>query len=1104
MASETPLDLRLIFGRKTHSRGGRHRRQQMQLLSRASRITTLFGLGSIFFCGCSGQDGQARHLQLADNYFKAGQFENAKIEYLNVLARDFDNPRAESQLGIIWFEQGAPLRAYAYLLRARELAPDNLEARTKLAMVLASLGEVAAAREEALAILQQAPAQEEALLVLIDAARSDEHLEEVEEQLRRIPEGNETTYHLGWASVAVRKGDLAYAGSELREALKLEPNSPRVHLIMASVYLLGGDRVKATEEFQTAANLSPARSLAHKRYAEFLQQIGEFDTAASILNEVTREAPDDIAAWCSLAELALTQKKYDEGLSLLQNVLARDPTNLEGLILQAELLVGRGEASKAVAQLENLSTTYPNVPLISYQLGRAYLAQDNTPGAATALNHALAVEPDYLDAILLQAELNLKMGNATLVVPAMSRLLKQQPNLVAAQVLLFEAYRSVGRFDDAAAIIRDQISMSPDSADPYLRLGIILRQQNKDDEARNAFARASELAPNDLSPIEQLIDLDIAQRDFGAARQRVALKLEKDPDLAGTHFLSGKIYAAEKSWDRALAALRRALELDPEFSRAFELLISVYVTVNQLPDAITELQTWLSKHPTDIQALSTLALTYEKMKEYPKARDTYEKLLSIRPNAAAAMNNLAYLYAEQFDQPDKACELANKARALRPNDPLFADTLGWSLYQRGDYQQAFTTLRESAAKLPDNPVAQFHLGLAGYMMGETAAAQQSLRKALAAEADAARKEEVQRRLAFLERATAPEVSIGQLETMTQEQPEDVVVWMRLGSAYQTQKAFEKAAKAYEAALQVNPELLPAAVKLAQLYAGPLQNAGMAFHFAKRARDLAPNDPRAAGVLAQAVHQLGNFSWAYSLFQESARQLKNDPEILQGYAWAAYSLGRVSDARAIMQRVLGAQPDHIQSDDAKTFLTMTGLEGNQRQLTQAEPEIEKILGQNRDYIPALMAQADLKTQRGDTKTAASIYNTVLHKYPDFALAQKRLASLYLQEPARIEEAYSLALKARSALPDDAEAAKILGEISYKRNEFAYAIQLFQESARREPLRGQDLYYLGMSQLRTSQDSEGRHTLEEALSAGLKEPLSGEAQATITELRKREPR
>lgn len=1065
------------------------------------QIVTILLL-AILFTSCSADSQKARYLELADRYFKAGEYEKAKIEYLNVLRLDFNNAIAESQLGIIWFEQGAPLRAYPYLTKARELTPDNLEARTKLAMVLASVGEVAAAKEEAFAILQRSPAQEQALLLLVDAAWTEADLEEVEEQLRKIPEGNDTVYHLVWASLAVRKGDLAYAESELQEALKLEPNSPRVHLARASVYSLRQDHVTASEEFQMAAELSPPRSVARLKYAEFERQMGDLDKASVVLKEITRQAPDYLPAWCSLAEMALTQKKYDEGLSLLTNVLTRDPQNLDGLILQAEVWIGQAEAKKAVEQLERLARTYPNVPLIEYHLSRAYLAENNSTEAAAALNEAIAAKPDYNEAILLLGQLNLRTANAPLVVPAMLGLLRQQPDLIPAQLLLVEAYRALGRFDDAAAIIREQIRASPQSADPYLRLGLILRQEKKNDEARKAFEDALELAPDDISVVEQLVELDISEKKFKAALDRVERKLEKEPNSAGAHFLNGKISAAEGESGRAVAALRQALDLNPNLSGAFDLLISTYIATNNPTQAISELQTRLSKNPDDPCVLSGLALTYGKIKDYPKARNAYEKLLTISPDSAAAMNNLAYLYAEQFDQIDKAYELARKAWVLQPNDPLIADTLGWTLYKRADYQEAATLLRESAGKLPDNPAIQFHFGMASYVMGETDAAEKALRNALSADIDPVVKAEGQRRLVFLESGREQKLPTAQLAVVTQQHPDDVVVWIRLGDSFESEGAFSQAARAYEEALKVNPELLPAAVKLAELNAGPLQNKNMAFDFAKRARDLAPNNPKVAGILGEIVYQLGNFSWACSLLQESARQLPSDANILRKYAWATYSLGRVTEARAIMQRVLEAPPDSIQSSDAKSFLAMTALDQNQERLAKSEPEIQKVLQANPRYIPALMARGDLEVQRADAEAAAIIYNDVLRRYPDFAPAQKRLASLYVEDPAHIDEAYSLALKARNTLPDDPELAKILGEISYKRKEFAYAIQLFQESARRKPLRGIDLYYLGMSQLRASQDSESKKTLEQALTAGLQEPLLGEAKAAVTELRRRE--
>ena len=178
--------------------------------------------------------------------------------------------------------------------------------------------------------------------------------------------------------------------------------------------------------------------------------------------------------------------------------------------------------------------------------------------------------------------------------------------------------------------------------------------------------------------------------------------------------------------------------------------------------------------------------------------------------------------------------------------------------------------------------------------------------------------------------------------------------------------FREAAATYEEALRLNPKLLSATAKLAQLNAGPLQASDKALEFARKARELAPNDPKIVGILGSAAYQTGNFTWAYSLLQESARRLPNDAEVLHDFAWAAYSLGKVSEARQAMQRLLAAAPDSSQSKDARLFLDMTAPVQDGTEPVAAEPEIEKVLNEKPNYVPALMAKAEILRQRRDSK------------------------------------------------------------------------------------------------------------------------------------------
>jgi tetratricopeptide (TPR) repeat protein len=1055
---------------------------------------------AMILCSCGAQARKARSSERAERYFNAGEYDKAKIEYLNLLRLDPKNALAFQRLGTMWAEEGAPLRAGGFLIEARKLTPGNVANRIKLAQVFMSIGQLADARKEVVAVLQVAPDNGEAIMILSRTCRTLEDVAATEQQLQKFPQHENAYFQLASANLSLRKGDPASAETALRRALALDPKLPSAHTFMGTFYLLQKNRTQAEQEFKTAAELAPVRSSERIKYAEFRRQTGGVEEAKGLLKGLTAQARDFLSPWSLLAEIALAEKKYDESLTLLQNVFSRDAENIDARVLEAKVWLAKGETKRATEDLERLDHTYRTIPSIKYFLALAYSQSKNSAQAITTLTQAVALNPDFAEAILLLAELQLRAGNPQPVVAQLTALLKKRPDLLPAQLLLAEAYRSLGQLDDSAAVVREQIKRSPQSSQSYLLLGLILRQQNKSEEARKTFEKALELAPDSLPTINELVELDISNKNFHGAMLRVQDQLQKTPKSASVHFMEAKIYAAQRQWDRTEAALLTTLDLDPNFSNAYDLLISTYIAAKKLPQAISQLEAVLSKSPDNTRSLMTLGLIYDQLHDFTRARDAYEKLLATTPDFAPALNNLAYLYGEHLGQLDKAYELARKARQSQPADPAVADTLGWIVFKRGDYQQALTLLQESAGNLPNTPEIQFHLGMANYMMGQTDAARTALQRANNAPVDFPGKAESQRRLALLgnDSSHSKELSIDELEALLKQQPNDLVALVRLGELYEKQGSIAKAAATYEQVIKINPKLLSVTIKLAQLNAGQLQNKEKAFEFAKKARELAPNDPHVAASLGSIAYQTDNFSWAYSLLQESGRQLPDDPAILYDYAWTAYSLGRVDEAQQIMQGVIKAPADSRRQQDATLFLAMTALDQRQKDPAMAEPEVERLLKTDPVYVPALMAQAAINMQRGESKAATDTYTRVLQQFPDFAPAQKHLAALYVEDPKTIAKAYDMAVKARKTLPDDPELAQTLAEISYQRQEYAYALQLFEESAKKKPLAAKALYYLGICHLQAKQSSQGRDALHRALAAGLQEPFATEAKRAIEHL------
>jgi tetratricopeptide (TPR) repeat protein len=1066
------------------------------------RMLVILLLGCALFSSCSHAIKGNRIQARADEYFQSGEYEKAKVEYLNLLRVQNQSPRAMQQLGLIWMKEGAPLRALPFLLKVKELEPENIEARAQLVTALMAVGNPSEARKEAAAVLQRDPGNSEAIIVLSDASLTKEEIAGAEQQLDKFTKKNSAAFHLAKATLAATKGDLSTEADELQQAVRTEPKSARAHLALGYAYQIRGNPDHAGPELKIASELATPRSEERIKYSEFEAANNHLAEAKTALQQIAKETPDYLPVWVDLAKIAVTEGDYDQALSLLENLFSRNPDDPDGRLLEAQVWLAKGDAAKATALTDQIDKNFPNNPLIKYTLARTYIAANNPSQAQAALQQAISIRPDYTEAVLLLADISLRSGKAQNAVKPLEELLKKRPDVAQARASLANAYAATGRAEDAAALLREQINLAPDSADAYFAYGTILRQQNKNDEARQAFEKASELAPDNLTVVDQLLGIDLAENRYDAAAQLVEEQVQKHPNTAGASFLRGELYfvpGPQHDASRAEEAFQKAIQLNANFTPAYEALVSVYISENKLPQAITQLKTEIDKNPNDPRPVLMTALIYEQMKDYSSARDAYQKALSLSPSSVLALNNLAYLYAEKLNQLDQGYDLAQKAHNLEPSNERVADTLGWILYKRGDYQQALVLATESATKYPDNPVIQFHLGMINDMMGDFDSARRAFEKAVHSNNQFAEKEEAQRRLASLQSPGSDkgEQSIAQLEAATRQQPNDVVLLLRLAEADQKGRQYDKAAAAYENVTKLNPKLPMPLLKLAQLYAGPLRKPDKALDLAKKARELSANDPETTAAIGHIALQTGNYTWAYGLLQESVRKQVKDPTALDDLAVAAYATGKVPEAREAMQRYLAAGPKGEQSGEAKQFLAFTALDQPSTDAEAAEPEVQKRLAAEPDYVPALMVQAAIQLRRKDEKSAADTYLKVLRTYPDFAPAQKQLAAIYKNNPEKLGDAYNLAMKARKSLGDDPELARTLAQICFQRKEFAYAVQLFGESGRKISLSPQDLYYLGMAQLQNRQETEGRQTLQRALAGGLEDPLAQDARQRLAQ-------
>lgn len=1060
-------------------------------------LSVLATLSFLSLVGCSPGGGVAASLDRADQYFAAGDFDKAEIEYLNVLKKDHRQPDALCGLGIIYHHQGRWITAAPLLIEGSKLAPTNTQARLCASMILLAAGSADEARTGAEAVLELEPDNLEAALLFADAVlkkAGPDDLAQVVESL--VQEGlPSAVIDVAQAAVALKQSDLETAEAQARMAIKEAPALDAAYVVLGDILQARGDTNQALAAYQRSYDLADPFSPRKLKLAGYLMAQGDSQAAESLLKEMNNQNPMHVPTLLFLARISFDRGDFDAAQGWLEKVLQLEPRHAEALALHAKLQLAQGETDEGIRLLERLVKRSPRSPRLAYELAVAQLATGDLAGCTKSLKRVVELSSDPTQSQLLLAEVYLRRGDESSALVVLDQLLAKDGEMRPALSLLAEARRQQGKLDAAASLYEQLIETNPESLDARYRLAQVqLLQGNRADASKNLDA-ILEIEPGYLPALTLLADLEVRSENAAAALERASREVERNPDAPGPRFLLAQVHMSQGEFDQAVEQLNRVIELAPALQPAYLLLARIYSRQGRTDDARSQLNALLETQPGNPQALLMLGMLDESEGNYEAARQHYEKVLAAAPETIIALNNLAYLYTTHLKNLERAFELATQARKTAPRDPSVADTFGWVLLQRDEVARSLPFLEEAAAALPTNPTVLFHAGLSYYMNGLEAEARRAFQQALNLSADFDERAATEERMAVLDSDASTAAGLHTLEAALRENPADVVVLSRLGAAYQAAGQADKAQQIYETALRSSPNSTLVLIGLAELYAQQPDKRAEAMRLARKARDLDPVNPRVAHLLGRLAFHVGDHAWALSLLQESANQRQGDGAVDYDLAWALYSQGRINSAVQAMKRAIEADNPPADLEAARQFLQMVRAPTDPADRQEWLKSADSILNNEPGYVPAIMAQGLGREDAGDYRLAARSYERVLEIYPGFLPALQRLVVLNAEHLGNDAGAYELGMRARAALSQDPELTLVLGKVMYRRGDMNYALSLLRQAKGDYPENADLLYHLGLAECQTGDVEAGKRDLTRAVKLDPDHPLVERARTAL---------
>jgi tetratricopeptide (TPR) repeat protein len=254
------------------------------------------------------------------------------------------------------------------------------------------------------------------------------------------------------------------------------------------------------------------------------------------------------------------------------------------------------------------------------------------------------------------------------------------------------AAASVGRFEEAVALLAQAVAASPGERAVLTNLGLALSRLGRNAEAVEAYRAALALDPRHAGTLAKLGRVLAQSGQFHEAIDSLERACSLDPRNPDTANALGAALAAsgeEHAVATARAAFRRAVELDPEFGEAWRNLGLLEARQERWTDAAAALGRAVQLEPPDADLFYQHGVSLGRTGRHQEAGATYERAVALAPRFAAGWNNLAHERAALGD-PASALTAVEEALRIEPHYTEARYNLGVTLQSLGRDTEART------------------------------------------------------------------------------------------------------------------------------------------------------------------------------------------------------------------------------------------------------------------------------------------------------------------------------------------------------------------------------------------------------------------------------
>ncbi len=583
---------------------------------------------------------------------------------------------------------------------------------------------------------------------------------------------------------------------------------------------------------------------------------------------------------------------------------------------------------------------------------------------------------------------------------------------------------------------------------------------------------------NQLKPLQQDLVMIYMQTLSNVGRVDEAKKLgyemlEKNPAALTIYDVLYLQYGRENNKAEAEKILKLKAEKNPKVPEVRLQLAAHYYTVGERDAMMKTLQAMESDQTAFPNAPMMVGDFFARIRDYDAAAQRYQDGAKRFPKDKHTYQKRLVEILVKKNQKDEAMQLVQEILKDDPKDSeaiAIRASLSLLTGTREQLQSAINDLQTVISKMPDNPVLRYNLGRALLAKQNWDAARVQFEEAVKLRPDY-----------LLPRITLAQMMLqnrewGKVIQMAQE----ILVFDKGNLAARLLRSraligmgeMKQAREELATTSQQFPDLPEARLQVAALDLQDKNFKNAEESFRKIYGQF--KDPRAFMGLVDTYVAQGNTAAALKALRD---EIARDPERMEYHVAIANIAGNTGDyktAIAEYKLVLDKLPRNSQ-----VWLQLSEVYRRAGERDNAMSAVKKAQELAPTNVAAHLQLAMLYDTGGRRPEAKPVYEQVLRLQPDNPIALNNLAYILAESGNDLDQALTMAQKAKQQRPQDADIADTLGWIYIKKNLPDSAVSIFRELTTKHPDRSTFRYHLAMALLQKGDKVNARREAELAL-------------------------